>query len=295
MTSSNLWLFVVCFVSLTVIVNSDSEVNKTAAANEIAPDSTDATNQVIAWLGTLRMNDLDVQGNPGDSIARSIQAKWAKTVVSWVHAHDNEFLDVPKQDFNSVVWGTAIGTAITFVLAFIYKSVVTDKRSATVPTSYGMLADPIQEFDTQVHHCCDNLPILLWACLCPRIRMGDTYQAAGVASFWQPLFVTLAANVARVVCVWFWEVDTLWPLLVIAVCQVGYLAPYRHSLRVRLGAHHQAQLHQGLQDTALYCFCLPCAVSQEAREIDGATGVQVGCCLGVRLVGQPLMVQAAVI
>mmetsp|Transcript_4190 Transcript_4190/g.5841 ORF Transcript_4190/g.5841 Transcript_4190/m.5841 type:complete len:278 (-) Transcript_4190:83-916(-) len=204
--------------------------------------------------------------------------------------------DAPQRELQDVVSNVVCSTVWLLVIGWLYKAAVTDKRPGGIPPTDELPSDKSlrltpQEFHAKVFQCFDDLPICLWACCCTHIRQGDTYHAAGVADFWLPIKVLLIGQLCLIPLSCILGPATGLPDIIVGLGVVAYLVPYRHALRMQLGAQEEVSVEQRLIDSALYLCCLRCAVAQEARDVDAVEGVQVGFCFSVQLVGEPLSVQ----
>lgn len=171
---------------------------------------------------------------------------------------------------------------LTLVIAFLYKSKVTDMRIQVagkpfpppmeLPPPFNQATYP--DFYPSTFSCCDHIPTCLCSfCFWP-IRMGDTYASLGLGNYWVPLVIMAVEPI-------------LGPLVWI------FLATWRMKLRMRLG--YQMGGTCSCVDCLCMGYCRPCVVAQEARAVDIPWGLEYGCPWTIinkgNLVGQPLMVQ----
>jgi len=177
-----------------------------------------------------------------------------------------------------------------------YKSSVTNRRPPLQPGAGAAQLNESGNFATGLGNCFDDFPTCLHACFCMACRAGDTYQSAGIITYWH--VIALFWVIAMVQYGWLllkmvWPEELAWipfdPSLLLMCC-IFYR--FRRALRVKLGKKKAVQPNIFI-DVLLYALCTCCVVAQEARAYDAATGVKVECCCKLTdAAGQPLYGQA---
>jgi len=176
-----------------------------------------------------------------------------------------------------------LGMLFFAAVGFVYKALVTNRRDPfpdPVPAEYS-LSD--KGFKHGTLGCCGDIHYLLYGCCCLPCRVSDTFDAAAVASYWQTFasFVALwfAAPLlallvdAMLPSAWFLRAP-LW--LALELRWAKHLAQQRKVLRQRLGDKQPEESFWS--DLFCFCCCLCCTAIQDARQVDGASGVAVRCC-----------------
>jgi Cys-rich protein (TIGR01571 family) len=209
-----------------------------------------------------------------------------------------------------------------------YKSNVTDRRPPLQPGAGAAQLSASGDFASGLFSCFDDCPTCLHAYFCGPCRAGDTYQSADIMQYWYVIGLFWVANIVagvitsmvnglvnmmlpreKHVTVVHDEMTTtevttetphpaVLPINIIVGTIVGALVlggifqKFRRQLRVKLGKTEEDQPNI-VMDIILFGLFTCCAVSQEARAYDAATGVKVACCCNLTdVAGQPLNVQA---
>jgi len=202
-----------------------------------------------------------------------------------------------------------VGVIIWVVVAFVYKSSITDKRRpwpSVVPQDWN-LANKDWRFST--FQCLDHLPTCLYGWCCMPDRLGDNFAAAGIGPFWTYVIAWLtmytvaqALNLLTLILVVELDLDlnlTRAGNLCYWIAQIFlayWLATKRQQLRQKLGDKSPNPL---CMDFVCYWCCGCCTIVQDGRQIDGATNVRTECVCkleflqppaGIGAVGQPVIV-----
>mmetsp|Transcript_98877 Transcript_98877/g.313882 ORF Transcript_98877/g.313882 Transcript_98877/m.313882 type:complete len:358 (+) Transcript_98877:72-1145(+) len=146
------------------------------------------------------------------------------------------------------------------------------------------LAAPMGDFPQPLLSCTENMPVCCWSFCVPTVRQGDTLEVARVTGFWVPLLASMAVNIisafvqdsARSIFGQASQVPAVIPLLA-SLLMAAIFGFWRGKLREQLGGPKMEYSQQFAVDTVTHCFCHPCAVAQEARQLDDVTGTQLEC------------------
>jgi len=179
-----------------------------------------------------------------------------------------------------------LGPILPLVLICIYKSQVHDRRQRMRDQIEMSAGD---DFETGLCDCWSHCPICLQVWFCGLARSGDTLSTAGVICFWAPpvfglvifpliglAFGALALLLKYYVHEYLGEI--LLPLEVLVFSAI--FAKWRGELRNKLFLQGGDQNHF-IKDLLIYCCCMPCAIGQEAVELDRVTNMETEI-LGVR-------------
>jgi len=190
------------------------------------------------------------------------------------------------------------------VWACQYQQKVTQQR--------GALRDGIQQcnsmsgdFATGPFGCFDDMQYCLHASFCSPCRAGDTYQAAGISTYWNVIGLYFGASLCGTICTVI--LNTIYAAVVgvktnlpgsnFATCLFMGLFFYqkRRTLREKLGGENSKV--NAAQDFILWALCGCCMVAQEAMEVDRSMGVRVECCCKVtgQAMHQPMVGQGIVV
>lgn len=221
---------------------------------------------------------------------------------------DSDPFQEPHAAFLIVIVSVGLAEiAGTILFMIMYKNNVTSMRQ---PMPMG-LQHAVQsgDFVTGECSCFEDINTCLHGFCCPMCRVGDTYEAAGLNTYYGVIctvlvlsFVIGIANVVIALVV----VSVLQPQaddpqavqnanqlsntiaqLVRAAIFGGVFTQYRRQLRLKLGGRDEAVPY--IKDFLCWGCCTPCVICQEARELDKAMGVQVACCCKLQ-VGAPAAV-----
>jgi len=185
-----------------------------------------------------------------------------------------------------MVLSALLGPMLPLVLVCIYKSQVNDRRQRLVEQIDMSAGD---DFEAGLCDCWSHCPICLQVWFCGLARSGDTLSTAGVICFWAPAVFGLVifpliglAFTAMGLLLAFYVNEKLaqlvYPLLLLAYSAI--FAKWRGELRNKLFLHSGDQNHF-IKDLMMYCCCMPCAIGQEALELDRLTNMETEI-LGVR-------------
>jgi len=183
--------------------------------------------------------------------------------------------------------------AIFILSAYIYKTNVVDQRPqfpSAVPPEWSMQSS---DFRFDLCRCFDDCQVCMHGCWCEDCRDADTYNAAGVATYWSfigiaclVLFLTQVLNAGIQIALDEAvkgnsnqsNVDTY---IVMQFFFAMYLASLRQQLRQNFGGHG----NKTAMDFLCYWCCPWCIVCQNARQIDGIQHIEVQCCCKVVKLG----------
>eukprot|EP00747_Dinoflagellata_sp_TGD_P167722 gnl/TRDRNA2_/TRDRNA2_192678_c0_seq1.p1 gnl/TRDRNA2_/TRDRNA2_192678_c0~~gnl/TRDRNA2_/TRDRNA2_192678_c0_seq1.p1 ORF type:complete len:332 (+),score=38.80 gnl/TRDRNA2_/TRDRNA2_192678_c0_seq1:50-1045(+) len=107
--------------------------------------------------------------------------------------------------------------------------------------------------------CTGNFPICMWSFFCPAIRWADTMDMVSLMYFWLGLLCFVAVIYVGFI------VGVL--LIFIFFLALG-LTVARSQFRAKL--HMEVSVYTYAVDFSQYCFCLCCAVAQDAQQIEAA-------------------------
>jgi len=192
-----------------------------------------------------------------------------------------------------------------------YKGKVTDARPPLpnpVPPEYS-LAD--KDFRYGIFACKDDCQYCLHGWLVSSVRTSDSYQATGSGTFWAVMVAFLATwAIAQAVSVGLqlamvklMETIDMPKIQTNAAGNIGwfvadiwlawYLASCRRGLRARFGDADPGK--KFWKDMVLWWWCACCVAIQDARQVDGASGVRVECCCSLRKEAAQVNVGKAVV
>jgi len=212
----------------------------------------------------------------------------------------------------------ALNAVILLVFASQYKPKVTDSRpDFPNPVPHDMSLSGGRDFHFGTFQCCDEAQTCVHACCCSAATAADRYQITGVNKYWTVVIFFVSFQVITGIlsaAIGFVkhqiakdssneQIETL-PVEQVASHVLGvvfaiWCAMQRQELRVRLGG----QKGKFLNDYICYWCCMPCTITQEARQVDCIQGVRVQCCCqlfsfagatafpnGMAAVGQPVVI-----
>lgn len=162
------------------------------------------------------------------------------------------------------------------IFACLYKKHVTNNRQ-TIPDFRGYATQQIpqaQNFRFKLCGCLEDMSICTHAFCCGAVRSGDTHNAAGTEKFWTVIMLWVLSYVIGAVLGGSSGMDRTIAGVVMAAIMTGK----RQALKARLGIERGSSC----EDFMLWWCCSPCVVAQEAREVDAAAGVSVGCCFSLK-------------
>jgi len=172
----------------------------------------------------------------------------------------------------SNVVSTVLEIVIGLVFAYLYKSKVVDNipklEQKEAPSGEGEDSQG-RDFKAGLCSCWSNLHLCGHICCFGACRAAHTWTVAGAMEYWP----SIALQVCCFPC-----------MPCIGGCWL------RGKIRATLALEPG-----GFMDCIKWCFCMPCAVGQEAIEIDDESGVTVKCCcnLGNGDLETPLLDQQA--
>jgi len=190
----------------------------------------------------------------------------------------------------------------SMTFACLYDSKVVRSR-ANLPPEGIQCARPTGDFAMELFSCFNDTPTCMHALFCPACRAGDTYQVAGVSSYWNVIGLYVSCQVLGsligVVLRGMQDQESLSSgndvgNLITSVLLGLAFYNMRRQLRGKLGGQEDAS--PCIQDFIFWAFCGCCVIAQEARSVDMATGVRVECCCNLvpyairgALVGNPVV------
>jgi Cys-rich protein (TIGR01571 family) len=209
---------------------------------------------------------------------------------------------VKPSTFHHLVGTLLPSFIIVPLLALIYKRRVTDKRlplhpAKDLPAEFS-LKDAPYDFHYGFWSCLGDLRTCCCVCCCPAIKLADyisqtaPFYALGFldgggplshgCGFWTVVFFCLGANAAIYIADFFTPGEESYSNIYRCIVYFCTMAKWRHKVRQRLGAPKTWSVsrpwHKALLDHLAWYFCWPCAMTQEARELDRAQGVTFKCC-----------------
>lgn len=155
------------------------------------------------------------------------------------------------------VYSTAIWCTLILATAWRYKS---RKRWPDMEQASLLSTESdFQQWTSGPFECWKDLGVCFWACTCPCIRWADSLEMAGIVRFWVGLSLfgnaLLLNSVPSAILLWF----------VASLCWMAF----RQQFRRRFDMDSESSTIV-CTDWALYCFCCPCAIAQEARHVEAA-------------------------
>jgi len=201
--------------------------------------------------------------------------------------------------------GAAVGIVVPIVIwaiiAMLYKTKVTDARQPLPQPVLDEFSLRNGDFKYGFCSCFDDIHYCLHGCCCEVILAGDVYQAAGIKNFWFPVIVyfgcwAVSQAIALVYMIILAEINVSngqvyrggnGAYYLTGIIFALMMANLRKSLREKLGDPQPGK--SCAMDFLLYWCCGCCTVVQDARQVDGATGVLVRCCCSLQtLMQQPM-------
>jgi len=176
-----------------------------------------------------------------------------------------------------------IHAIVSLFWACQYKSKVTEKRG---PLPDGIRQSDNGDFATNIFGCLEDCQYCLHGWVCTSCRAGDTYQAAGIDTFWHVVLFNILAILAGNCVGGFF--NSMYESMtgekpqtnISAFVEAGFMGLIfyhkRRQLREKLGGSNKHVAPW--KDFALWACCGCLVVMQEARELDKAMGVRVECC-----------------
>mmetsp|Transcript_11798 Transcript_11798/g.19371 ORF Transcript_11798/g.19371 Transcript_11798/m.19371 type:complete len:382 (+) Transcript_11798:67-1212(+) len=163
---------------------------------------------------------------------------------------------------NSLV--TCIQMGILIVFAFFYKRYVVD----VYPRERLQALEPEPQTEQKALHnpmcaCCNDMHLCLHAAFCWPVRAAHTWEVMGIVDYWLGFFASLCC-----------------PLCM--PCIGGCF--WRAKIRKKFGIEENT-----IGDFLMWLFCTPCAVGQEAMQVDEVSGVTVQCCCKISERAEPLL------
>jgi len=187
-----------------------------------------------------------------------------------------------------------VPVVVFVVVALNYETGVVDQRPqfpSAVPPEWSMQNS---DFRFDLFRCFDDCQVCMHGFIFGECRDADTYNAAGVATYWSfiwiaclVLFLTNVLGVATQVALGeavkgsssnhITQASNSMATLVMQFFFSMYLASLRQQLRKKLGGHG----NKTAMDFLCYWCCPWCIVCQNARQIDGIQNIEVQCCCKV--------------
>eukprot|EP00418_Pyrodinium_bahamense_P073956 CAMPEP_0179078994 /NCGR_PEP_ID=MMETSP0796-20121207/35414_1 /TAXON_ID=73915 /ORGANISM="Pyrodinium bahamense, Strain pbaha01" /LENGTH=260 /DNA_ID=CAMNT_0020776317 /DNA_START=158 /DNA_END=940 /DNA_ORIENTATION=+ len=207
----------------------------------------------------------------------------------------------------SLAIGILVPIIVWIIVAFMYKTQVTDKRGKfpdPVPPQFNLNG---KDFKYPTFRFFDDMQYCLHGWCCADVRAADTYAMTEIVPFWTMCLLYLAM----------WTVYQLlafgFQMLFLRVLRVNsqannasnlayfiangalaaYLATQRKKLREKLGDTDPGSKFGG--DCVCYWLCGCCTFIQDARQVDEASGTKVECCCELIRVSHPWAPNAAVV
>jgi Cys-rich protein (TIGR01571 family) len=165
-----------------------------------------------------------------------------------------------------------------------YHSKVVNERGRIEDTNY---LDGRRDFNAGLFGCCDDCSTCLHGFFCTACRAGDTYEAIGGMSYYTVIGVFVIAEICggavdsainHIAASQGMDHTSHYAHLVFAIIVSCIMFSQRRNLREKLGGNND----NAFIDCCLWYWCMPCVVTQEARDLDNAMGVQVECCCNLK-------------
>jgi Cys-rich protein (TIGR01571 family) len=131
-----------------------------------------------------------------------------------------------------------------------------------LPVADGSVPLVTDEFKFFKHHICawyEEPLTCLMACACPAMRWGQTMYMTGFLSFWAAFFMYAGSNLMSAVP----GGEIFGTLMFMA------MTFYRQKMRETFDMHEQGGCSV-LSDYCCACWCTPCVITQEARQLEDA-------------------------
>lgn len=157
--------------------------------------------------------------------------------------------DTDKKGQQSSGVGSLLQIAVGLIFAFLYKSKVVDKIPRLEPREAGSRG---KEFSQALCACWSSGHLCLHVWCCVACRAAHSWAVAGVMDYW--------------------------PGVVFNFCCPCLGFCMRTELRKTLGLEPD-----GFMDCLKWCCCYPCAVGQDALQVDEDSGVVVRCCCQLQI------------
>jgi Cys-rich protein (TIGR01571 family) len=186
-----------------------------------------------------------------------------------------------KPTWGSVLMDAASDVAFIMLMAYLYKSMIVDKRKP-LPGNINQNG----ELSFGLFDCFSNMNLCCLAFCCAPLRAADTFNSIGAMPYWN--VVSVFAVVACIITI-LPAVDATQDYhglqYLILAC---IFFRYRHELRKKLGKKEDADMNSKVMDCCAWLCCQTCAIAQEAREVDAALGEEPACpfCMGLKPSGQ---------
>jgi len=117
-----------------------------------------------------------------------------------------------------------------------------------------------QEWKHGLLSCHEAPEVTMCSLCCPGIRWALTLSyVPGMMSFWVAFFIFMSVQSLGLL-----TAGTIGWVLLALLC-----AAYRQELRQKFNMEHQGGMTY-ITDTLMYCFCICCAIAQEARHVEDA-------------------------
>jgi len=210
-------------------------------------------------------------GKPHDPRSIGMQKTLVNFMSGLVHPRDKEDAKAVT-DFKEFGVMNSGEIFVTFVLWFILYALL-----AFYYHNYVLYYQPVnedrekeeerihfkdfQEFKSGLFDCTTGPGIMFWSCCCPGIRWADTMSKLNIHRFWPG----------------FWLMTGLYAIGFIPLCTlvcfsivVVYMTYHRQEFRKKFEFEEQGGATV-FTDCLTYCFCMCCAVAQEARHTRQAT------------------------
>jgi len=161
---------------------------------------------------------------------------------------------IPRQKYAAaIVSYVVVWSALVALVAFLYR------RAKVWPS-----IDPEREyvdftkFASGPFDCLKDPKICLWSLFCPYIRFADNMSMLGIVSFWPALAIMAGA----------WLLNSLLGGVLVWVASSFAWMGFRQKFRQRFDMEGQGRWSYYATDCLLYLACAPCAIAQEARQLE---------------------------
>lgn len=184
-------------------------------------------------------------------LVTSLKGKEAASTAATVAPEEEE------EEEESGIVDFIVYTLCACIFAWWYRGCEGKKSfsSAHLPEASPLMDETKPEWKHGLFACFDEPTLCCLSCCCPAVRWADTLDIANLHNF----------------CCAFAVYMILWSLDYIGLPGTAILAGYcvamRQNIR-RLAGLPNGNCGTCFEDCLTYCFCWPCAIVQEARQLD---------------------------
>eukprot|EP00416_Gambierdiscus_australes_P035645 CAMPEP_0171100422 /NCGR_PEP_ID=MMETSP0766_2-20121228/52950_1 /TAXON_ID=439317 /ORGANISM="Gambierdiscus australes, Strain CAWD 149" /LENGTH=294 /DNA_ID=CAMNT_0011560251 /DNA_START=65 /DNA_END=949 /DNA_ORIENTATION=+ len=181
---------------------------------------------------------------------------------------------------SSIAGSFLMCTPPMLVILCLYKMWVTNNRPVW-PAEGSPMFRNANKFSVKPFQCCEDMDTCLHGFCCGPVRIADTVHATGIMNFWIVVLVLHAAGIASGLVGGALLQHNARMAWLNSFVSVAVMVFFRQKLRQKLSGGTVLPFRDAatlLEDFAMWFLCCCCAAIQEAREVDQATGVKVGCC-----------------